>query len=99
VPEFNFMDPRALGKYDFLPRDETEAAIWALDADEAGEYGTGGRPPPNEDGTPDETLSDQVIRLRQLMSGTFHSFSQTKHIPLCCALVCTMIFLSGWIPI
>uniref|UniRef100_A0A7S2UCM5 Uncharacterized protein n=1 Tax=Attheya septentrionalis TaxID=420275 RepID=A0A7S2UCM5_9STRA len=68
VPEFNFMDPRALGKYDFLPRDETEAAIWALDADEAGEYGTGGRPPPNEDGTPDETLSDQVIRLRQLMS-------------------------------
>eukprot|EP00978_Attheya_sp_CCMP212_P018373 scaffold50201_cov50-Attheya_sp.AAC.3 len=62
------MDPRALGKYDFLPRDETEAAIWALDADEAGEYGAGGRPPPNEDGTPDETLSDQVIRLRQLMS-------------------------------
>jgi len=28
----------------------------------------GGRPPPNEDGTPPETLADQVTRLRQLLS-------------------------------
>jgi hypothetical protein len=28
-----------------------------------------GRPPPNEDGTPAETLSDQVVRLTNLVSG------------------------------
>lgn len=28
-----------------------------------------GKPPPNEDGTPAETLSDQVVRLTNLMSG------------------------------
>ena len=42
--------------------------MWALDADEAGPYGKGGRPPPNEDGNPAETLSDQVVRLKNLMS-------------------------------
>ena len=46
----------------------TEAALFALDAAEAGVDGIGGRPPPNEDGTANETLWDQVIRLRQLMS-------------------------------
>ncbi len=39
-----------------------------MDADEAGPSGRGGRPPPNEDGTPSETLSDQVVRLTNLMS-------------------------------
>ena len=42
--------------------------MWALDVDEAGPSGKGGRPPPNEDGTPSETLSDQVVRLTNLMS-------------------------------
>jgi len=42
--------------------------VWAMDADEAGPSGRGGRPPPNEDGTPSETLSDQVVRLTNLMS-------------------------------
>jgi hypothetical protein len=46
----------------------TEAAFFALDAAEAGVDGRGGRPPPNEDGTANETLWDQVIRLRQLLS-------------------------------
>jgi len=46
----------------------TEAALFALDAAEAGVDGRGGRPPPNEDGTANETLWDQVIRLRQLLS-------------------------------
>ena len=39
-----------------------------MDADEAGPSGRGGRPPPNEDGTPSETLADQVVRLTNLMS-------------------------------
>ena len=46
----------------------TEAALFALDAAEAGVDGRGGRPPPHEDGTANETLFDQVIRIRQLMS-------------------------------
>jgi len=68
VPEFTFMDPRALGKWDMLPLDSTEAAVWAMDNDEAGTDGLGGRPPANEDSTPHETLADQVVRLRQLIS-------------------------------
>jgi len=68
VPEFNFMDPRAVGKWDMLPLSLTESAIWAMDYDEAGPAGVMGRPPPNEDGTPHETLADQTVRLRQLVS-------------------------------
>ena len=70
VPEFFFLDPRAVGLWDNLPISQAESAVWAMDADEAGQYGTNpsSRPPPNEDGTPAETLSDQVPRLRQLLS-------------------------------
>jgi hypothetical protein len=46
----------------------TKAAVWALDHDDAGPSGVGARPPPNIDGTPHEMLSDQAIRLRQLLS-------------------------------
>lgn len=67
-PEFTFMDPRAIGQYDLLTASTTQPAVWALDADEAGPEGRGGRPPPNEDGTPHETLADQAVRLRQLFS-------------------------------
>eukprot|EP00984_Skeletonema_dohrnii_P004593 scaffold1624_cov114-Skeletonema_dohrnii-CCMP3373.AAC.1 len=68
VPEFTFMDPRGAGYWDGKDLATTEAAIFALDAAEAGVDGTGGRPPANDDGTANETLWDQVIRLRQLMS-------------------------------
>jgi len=68
VPEFFFLDPRAAGLWDNLPITEAEPAIWAMDVDEAGRDGFGGRPPANEDGTPAETLADQVPRLRQLLS-------------------------------
>ncbi|KAL7548434.1 hypothetical protein ACHAWF_011723, partial [Thalassiosira exigua] len=68
VPEFNYMDPRAIGAWDYASLNATEGAVWALDADEAGPSGRGGRPPPNEDGTPAETLADQVVRLTNLMS-------------------------------
>lgn len=68
VPEFTFMDPRGAGIWDGKPLASTEAAIWAMDADEAGERGLGGKPPPNDDGTANESLSEQVIRLRQLIS-------------------------------
>ena len=68
VPEFFFLDPRAAGLWDNLPITQAEPAIWAMDVDEAGRDGFGGRPPANEDGTPSETLADQVPRLRQLLS-------------------------------
>ena len=68
VPEFTFMDPRGAGYWNGKELSTTEAALFALDVAEAGDDGRGGRPPPNEDGTANETLWDQVIRLRQLMS-------------------------------
>ena len=39
VPEFNFMDPRALGKWDMLPLASTRSAVWAMDQKEAGNDG------------------------------------------------------------
>lgn len=68
VPEFNFMDPRAIGSWDMSAFDKTKYAVWALDNDEAGVDGKEGRPPSNDDGTPNETLADQVVRLQQLIS-------------------------------
>ena len=68
VPEFNYMDPRAVGSWDMSQVNMTKDAVWALDVDEAGRDGIGGCPPSNEDGTPHETLSDQVVRLQNLLS-------------------------------
>ena len=66
--EYTFLDPRAIGQWDMLQKSKTIPAIWAMDDMEAGIDGTGARPPPNDDGTPNETLADQMIRLRQLFS-------------------------------
>lgn len=68
VPEFTFMDQRGVGFWDGKSLDSTEAAVWAMDSAEAGDEGRGGLPPRNDDGTPNETLFEQVTRLRQLMS-------------------------------
>ena len=57
-----------------LKYSQTAPAVFALDVLEAGAVGAGGRPPPNQDGTAHETLSDQVIRLRQVMSSKFYLF-------------------------
>lgn len=68
VPEFNYLEPRAIGAWDMTSLTSTERAVWAMDASEAGRDGLGGRPPPNEDGTPHERLADVAVRLRQLIS-------------------------------
>lgn len=68
VPEFTYLDPRGIGAWDMTRKSRTEPAVWALDATEAGPQGRGGRPPPHTDGTPHETLEDQYVRLRQLIS-------------------------------
>ena len=70
-PEFTFMDPRGIGKWDMLSYSTTFPAIVAMDELEAGPEGLGARPPPNDDGTAHETLADQAIKLRQLLSGTY----------------------------
>jgi broad specificity phosphatase PhoE len=76
VPEITFMDPRGIGKWDMLNRADSLPAVWAMDADEAGPYGLKARPPPNEDGTPNETLEDQFVRLRQVMSNLEATYSR-----------------------
>lgn len=68
IPEFTFMDPRAIGKWDTMSYQEMFPAVVALDELEAGGNGKGGRPPANTNGTPHDTLADQAIQLRQLMS-------------------------------
>jgi len=75
MPEFTYMDPRAIGMWDRSSIKDTEAVLWAMDTDEAGINGIGGKPPPTDDGTPNETLAEQGVRLRQLLSvlETLHS--------------------------
>jgi broad specificity phosphatase PhoE len=68
LPEFTYLDPRGIGLWDSTAYDATQKAIAAMDYTEAGREGRGGRPPANEDGTPNETLTDQFIRLRQFIS-------------------------------
>ena len=72
LPEFTFLDRRSVGLWDMLPLNTTESAIWALDYNEAGALGLGGRPPPHDDGTAHETLADEVSRLRQFLSGKLY---------------------------
>ena len=62
------LDPRGAGFLDGKPLDITQAALWAMDNAEAGNEGREARPPPTDDGTGNETLHDQMIRLRQLLS-------------------------------
>jgi broad specificity phosphatase PhoE len=68
LPEYTFLDPRAVGAWDMRSMADTLPAVFSMDNDEAGRDGLGGRPPANDDGTPNETLADQAVRLRQLMS-------------------------------
>jgi len=68
VPEFTYLDGRGVGAWDFASLNKTQEAVWAMDVDEAGISGRGGRPPENDDGTPAETLGEQVTRLQNCIS-------------------------------
>ena len=76
VPEITFLDARGVGKWDMQNRTDTQSAVWAMDVDEAGPYGRGARPPASDDGTPYDTLADQAIRLRQVMSNLEAQYSR-----------------------
>lgn len=68
LPEFTYLDQRGIGEWNDGAMEDVQPAIWALDAFEANKEGMGGRPPAHEDGTPNETLADQFVRLRQFLS-------------------------------
>ena len=68
LPEFTYLDRRGIGLWDSSSIQDVESAIWAMDYIEAGVEGFNGRPPPNTDGTPNDTLHDQFTRLRQFIS-------------------------------
>ncbi|CAB9526129.1 Pfam:PGAM (Partial), partial [Seminavis robusta] len=68
LPEFTYLDQRGIGLWDSGAMDTVKPAIVALDYLEAGKEGQGGRPPANEDGTANEALGDQFVRLRQFLS-------------------------------
>lgn len=68
LPEFTYLDPRGIGLWDGSSYSKTRMAVAAMDNQQAGPLGLGGRPPANTDGTPNETLADQFIRLRQFFS-------------------------------
>lgn len=68
LPEFTYLDPRGIGLWDGSSYSTTRKAVAAMDFQQAGPLGLGGRPPANNDGTPNETLADQFIRLRQFFS-------------------------------
>ena len=75
LPEYTNLDARGIGKFDMNDREAVRAAIWALDAESGPEGRDGERPPPTDDGTPNETLSNQITRLRQLMAVCETNFS------------------------
>jgi hypothetical protein len=68
LPEFTYLDQRGIGLWDSSAESIVRPAVWALDEMEGGMEGFGGRPPAKDDGTPNETLHDQFIRLRQFLS-------------------------------
>mmetsp|Transcript_25085 Transcript_25085/g.54702 ORF Transcript_25085/g.54702 Transcript_25085/m.54702 type:complete len:607 (+) Transcript_25085:94-1914(+) len=75
LPEYTNLDARGIGKYDMNDRETVKGAIWAMDAESGPEGRSGERPPPTDDGTPNETLANQVTRLRQLMAVCETNFS------------------------
>jgi len=68
LPEFTYLDQRGIGLWDSSDEAVVRPAVWAMDEAEAGIEGFEGRPPPNTDGTPNDTLHDQFTRLRQFLS-------------------------------
>ena len=75
LPEYTNLDGRGIGKFDMNEREAVRSAIWALDAESGPEGRDGERPPATDDGTPNETLANQITRLRQLMAVCETNFS------------------------
>lgn len=62
VPEYSFLDARGLGAYEGKNL-ESVSQIYALDG-----ISPNTKPPPTDDGTPNESVADVFVRVTQLMS-------------------------------
>ncbi|KAK4264326.1 hypothetical protein QN277_025523 [Acacia crassicarpa] len=62
VPEYSFLDARGLGAYEGKNL-ESMSEVYALD-----KISPNSKPPPVDDGTPNESVSDVFVRVTQLMS-------------------------------
>eukprot|EP01031_Cornospumella_fuschlensis_P030136 gene30136-36405_t len=64
VPEFSFLDARAVGAYEGKEDTKAWEEIHKSDATVGIRY----RPPPTSDGTPSESVQDVLVRMNQLVS-------------------------------
>lgn len=64
IPEYSFLDARSAGIYE----GKNDADTWKEIHRQDEEQGTKYRPPPNNDGTPTESVSDVLVRGNQLVS-------------------------------
>lgn len=64
VPEYSFLDARAVGIYEGKNTEETWKAIHTEDEQQGIYY----RAPPNTDGTPTDSVADVLVRGNQLLS-------------------------------
>lgn len=64
VPEYSFLDARSAGIFEGKNTESTWKAIHYMDNKEGINY----KPPPNNDGTPTESVSDVLVRDNQLIS-------------------------------
>eukprot|EP00903_Cladosiphon_okamuranus_P019237 g17690.t1 len=63
VPEYSFLNPRGMGIFDGGEVASVVPTVYKEDANSLT-----WRPPPNTDGTPNESVEDVFVRVRQLMS-------------------------------
>eukprot|EP00752_Nemacystus_decipiens_P008815 g7867.t1 len=63
VPEFSFLEPRGMGSFDGEDVASVLPTVYKEDANSLT-----WRPPPSTDGTPNESVDDVFVRVRQLMS-------------------------------
>ncbi|CAM9896935.1 unnamed protein product [Ascophyllum nodosum] len=63
MPEYSFLEPRGMGIFDGKEVASVLPEVYKADAADAM-----WRPPPNNNGTPNESVDDVFVRVRQLMS-------------------------------
>jgi broad specificity phosphatase PhoE len=70
VPEYSFLDKRGLGALEDLPLEEAEAEVQSADT-----LDSRWKPVAGTDGTPNESMQDVLVRIRQVMSVTETQYS------------------------
>lgn len=73
VPEFSFLDPRGLGALEGYSLDEAQQQL-----EKGDEQSPNWRPLRNYDGTPNESVADVLVRMRQVFSITESQWSNAS---------------------